>query len=124
MGDAWLADPSMTLQQAATAMELYKAALTKHGKAIPDTIAIRRDIHVSASRDEDQQIKDQVSRQGYRGFNPEALVIGQSQEVAEKFRTFEDLGYTDIIVRNLHSNPESAVKSTERLRQVIEIVNA
>ena len=114
----------MTRKQGATALELYKAGLTKHGKAIPDTIAIRSDVHVSASPDEDQQVKDQISHQGYRGFNPEALVIGQSQEVAEKFRTFEGLGYTDIIVRNLHSNPESAVKSTERLRQVIEIVNA
>jgi alkanesulfonate monooxygenase SsuD/methylene tetrahydromethanopterin reductase-like flavin-dependent oxidoreductase (luciferase family) len=123
MGDAWLADPSMTLQQAATAMEIYKAALTKHGKVMPDTIAIRRDIHVSATADEEQQVKDQVSRQGYRGFDHKALVIGQAQEVAENFRAFEDLGYTDIIVRNLHSDPESAVKSTERLQEVIEVVN-
>lgn len=123
MGDAWLADPSMTLQQAATAMDIYKAALTKHGKALPDTIAIRRDIHVSASADEEQQVKDQVSRQGYRGFDPQALVIGQAQAVAENFRAFEDLGYTDIIVRNLHSDPDSAVKSTERLQKVIEVVN-
>lgn len=124
MGDAWLADPSMTLQQAATAMDVYQSALAKHDKRTPDTIAIRRDIYVAESGEDAQQVKDLISKQGYRGFDPESLVIGPAEEVAAKFQAFENLGYTDIIVRNLHSDPVSAVQSTERLATVIEMAGS
>jgi hypothetical protein len=55
---------------------------------------------------------------GYRGFNPEALIIGNAVQVAEEFLVLGELGYTDIIVRNLHSDQSKALASTERLAEV------
>ncbi len=115
MGDAWLADPSMTLAQAEAAMNVYVSALSKHLKSVPPTIAIRRDIYVAESNDDALEVKASIENNGYRGFDPEALVIGDAELVAEQFRAFERLGYTDIIIRNLHPDPGKAVASTERL---------
>jgi alkanesulfonate monooxygenase SsuD/methylene tetrahydromethanopterin reductase-like flavin-dependent oxidoreductase (luciferase family) len=119
LGDAWLADPSMTLAQAAKAMDIYTAALAKHGRPTPPTIAIRRDVYVAATIDEAEKLKQDIREKGYRGFNPEALVIGDVDSVAEQFRAFSQPGYTDIITRNLHRDPAAAVASTERLADVI-----
>ncbi|MDZ7686039.1 MAG: LLM class flavin-dependent oxidoreductase [Gammaproteobacteria bacterium] len=52
LGDAWLADPSMTLEEAGKAIDIYKQALADHGKDIPDTIPIRRDIFVAENETE------------------------------------------------------------------------
>ncbi|MCH7741750.1 MAG: LLM class flavin-dependent oxidoreductase [Proteobacteria bacterium] len=122
MGDAWLADPSMTLEQAEQAMDVYQSALSKHAKPAPSTIAIRRDIYVAESNEDALQVKTLIENNGYRGFDPESLVIGDAGLVAEKFLAFERLGYTDIIIRNLHTDPEKAVASTERLAQVKSIL--
>lgn len=119
LGDAWLADPSMTLAQAAAAISTYKAALAKHGKEIPPTIAIRRDIYVAESMNEAARVTAIIQEKGYRGFNGEALIIGDANSVAAQFSAFGDLGYTDIIVRNLHRDPVKAIESTERLARVV-----
>jgi alkanesulfonate monooxygenase SsuD/methylene tetrahydromethanopterin reductase-like flavin-dependent oxidoreductase (luciferase family) len=118
LGDAWLADPSMTLEQSATALNIYRSALEKYGKPVPGTIAIRRDIYVAASADEAEKTLSLIREKGYRGFNPESLVVGDAESVAATFRQFGDLGYTDIIVRNLQRDPAKAVASTERLSGV------
>lgn len=118
MGDAWLADPGMTLAQAGKAIGIYTAALEQHKKPVPSTIAIRRDIYVAADAAEAEALRNTINEKGYRGFNPEALIIGDARSVAEQFKAFEALGYTDIIVRNLHRDPASAVASTRRLADV------
>lgn len=118
LGDAWLADPGMTLPQAKAAMDIYREALARHGKGQPETIAIRRDVYVAASVDEAGKMIETIKEKGYRGFNPEALVIGDAASVAETFRDVEALGYTDIIIRNLHPDPSLAIASTERVADV------
>lgn len=118
LGDAWLADPSMTIDEAAKALNMYRQALASHDRPEPETIPIRRDVYVAGSPAEASAALDAVRERGYRGFDPEALVIGTADEVAEHFSAFEKLGYTDIITRNLHSDPAEAVASTERLGEV------
>ena len=121
LGDAWLADPSMTLDQAADSMDVYLAALAKASITVPDTIAIRRDIYVASSTKEAREYSEHINSVGYRGFDPEALIIGTADEVASKFEGFGKLGYTDIIVRNCHHDPDSAVASIQRLADVKKI---
>jgi alkanesulfonate monooxygenase SsuD/methylene tetrahydromethanopterin reductase-like flavin-dependent oxidoreductase (luciferase family) len=118
MGDAWLADPSQTLQQAEASMETYQRALQKHGKVVPDTVAIRKDIYVAENETEANEVKQEIVSSGYRGFNPEALVIGDVDMVLDQFQDLGKLGYTDIITRNLQSDPEKAVESIGRLARV------
>lgn len=122
LGDCWLADPAMTREQAGKAMDIYQTALAKHQKAVPDTIPIRRDVYVAASVDEADELKETIASRGYRGFDPAALIIGDPEQVAEQLRQFEILGYTDIIIRNLHTDPVRAVASTGRLREVKELL--
>jgi alkanesulfonate monooxygenase SsuD/methylene tetrahydromethanopterin reductase-like flavin-dependent oxidoreductase (luciferase family) len=122
MGDAWLADPGLTLAGAEAAMSTYQQALQRHGQRTPATIAIRRDVYVAETEAEAAALRTSLGT-NYRGFDPAALVIGDANEVAAEFQAFEKLGYTDIIVRNLHPEPASAVASTRRLKQVKLLVD-
>jgi hypothetical protein len=42
----------------------------------------------------------------------------QVDEVAERFRTFEELGYTDVLVRHLSNDQPKVLGSLERLAAV------
>lgn len=118
LGDAWLADPSMTLDEARRALNIYRQALASHGKPEPATVPIRRDVYVAESAQDAREVDAQIREQGYRGFNADALIIGTAEQVAETFTAFEDAGYTDIIVRNLHKDAARAIASTQRLANV------
>jgi alkanesulfonate monooxygenase SsuD/methylene tetrahydromethanopterin reductase-like flavin-dependent oxidoreductase (luciferase family) len=54
----------------------------------------------------------------YRGLPAEALIAGSVDEVAEQFRTFGKIGYTDILVRHLTNDQPKALGSLERLAAV------
>lgn len=118
IGDSWLADPSMTLAEAGKALNIYTRALADCSKEIPATIPIRRDVFVAENEAEASAVRAYVREKGYRGFRDEALVIGDADTVAERFAEFGELGYTDIIIRNLHRDPAKAIASTERIAAV------
>ena len=61
---------------------------------------------------------------GYRGFDPDALVIGGAERTAERFRELGEMGYTDVIVRNLVSDQAAALRCIERLARVRELLAA
>ena len=120
LGDAWLAEPGLTLDNASEKLNTYKTAIDHLSKEAPKTIGIRRDIYVAESDKDAREVRRLVEEKGYRGFDSDALIIGDASAVAGAFYNFYDLGYTDIIVRNLHRVPEKALASTERLTQVRE----
>lgn len=122
MGDAWLADPSMNLDEAGRTIDVYQSALARHQRITPKTIAIRRDIYVAESAEDAVQVKNEMASRGYRGFDPDVLVIGTAEEVAARFLSFEPLGYTDIIVRNCHPDWHKALASTTRLGEVRKLM--
>ena len=62
-------------------------------------------------------LQDALGR-GYRGMLAEALIAGSVDEVAEQFRTFEKLGYTDILVRHVCNDQRKVLGSLERLAAV------
>ena len=122
IGDVWLAGPGLVAEPAKRQLDVYLTALSRHNKAVPRTIAIRRDVYVAESSAEAAKLKEKIETEGYRGFNPEALVIGDAESIAEQFSIYGDMGYTDIIVRNLHSEYDHAISSTERLATVVELL--
>jgi len=124
VGDAWLASPDLTLSGAEASMAVYQRALQSSGKPVPETIAIRKDIYVAEDAADAERVRLEVSKQGYRGFSPEALIIGDAEEVADAFCALERVGYTDIIIRNLHTDPDKAVQSTERLARVKSLITS
>jgi alkanesulfonate monooxygenase SsuD/methylene tetrahydromethanopterin reductase-like flavin-dependent oxidoreductase (luciferase family) len=84
----------------------------------PRAVALRRDIYVGQSSSEAQAVLRHAMSQGYRGIPAEALVAGSVDEVAEQFRSFEELGYTDILVRHLSNDQPKVLGSLERLAAV------
>ena len=55
---------------------------------------------------------------GYRGIDPEALLIGSIAQVSEQLSTLQMLGYTDVIVRNISQDQSQCLASIERLSEV------
>ena len=123
IGDVWLAAPSINMDASKRQVALYHSALSACQKPVPDTIAIRRDVYVAKSRAEANEVKAMTASRGYRGFDSESLVIGDADEVAEQLLKFNAIGFTDVIVRNLHRDYDSALASTERLASVIKLLS-
>ena len=48
----------------------------------------------------------------------DALIAGSVDEVADRFRAFGEIGYTDILVRHLTSDQPKVLGSLERLAAV------
>jgi alkanesulfonate monooxygenase SsuD/methylene tetrahydromethanopterin reductase-like flavin-dependent oxidoreductase (luciferase family) len=86
---------------------------------------LRRDIYVGESSSEAQAVLQQALGGGYRGMPEEALIAGPVEEIAEQFRAFAKIGYTDILARPLFNDQQRVLSSLERLAQVrIELVQA
>jgi len=84
----------------------------------PAAVAIRRDVYVGASAEEARSVVQPYIDKGYRGFAPEALVYGSAEQVAEQIAALADMGYSDVIVRNLSADQHQALATIERLAQV------
>lgn len=121
LGDGWLAAPALTPRGARRQLEEYFERCDAHGRP-RGTAAIRRDIYVGRDDDEARATGGSVVEAGYRGFPPDAPIVGGTEQVAEAFGELAAMGYTDVIVRNLVPDPALAVASTERLGRVRELV--
>ena len=117
MAEGWIASPGLTRAEARSQAEFYRERCAAHGKR-PTAIALRRDIYVGESSADAQAVLQQALRKGYRGIPAEALIAGSIDEVAEQFRVFGELGYTDILVRDLTNDQPKVLGSLERLEKV------
>ena len=117
LGDGFLASPHITPDVARQQLRFYWECCDKHGRS-RGTAAIRRDIYVGESAVEADSTGGAVVRAGHRGFPAEACVVGDPQAVAASFLELEEIGYTDVIVRNLVADQPKAVACIERLADV------
>ena len=85
---------------------------------MPTAVAIRRDIFVGASSSEAKKVVQPYIDAGYRGIDEDALMFGSVSEVAAQLAEFAELGFTDVIVRNLSSDQGEALATIERLALV------
>lgn len=117
IGDAWLAGPELTPEQARHWIRYYRERCAAHGRE-PSAIAIRRDIYVGASVEDARSVAGPIVRAGYRGFDPSACTFSSVNEVAAAFREYGAMGYTDIIVRHLTDDHAAVLGSIARLAEV------
>jgi alkanesulfonate monooxygenase SsuD/methylene tetrahydromethanopterin reductase-like flavin-dependent oxidoreductase (luciferase family) len=122
LGDGFLANADLTPEGARTIVEHYRSRCEVHGRR-PTAVAIRRDIHVGADTADAERVAGPVVAAGYRGFDPSACTYGATNEVAERFREYAAMGYTDIIVRHLAEDHREVLASFERLARVRELVD-
>jgi alkanesulfonate monooxygenase SsuD/methylene tetrahydromethanopterin reductase-like flavin-dependent oxidoreductase (luciferase family) len=117
LGDGWLAGPEVTLDQARGLIDAYHERCAHHGRT-PTAVAIRRDVHVGADDADAERVAGPIIGRGYRGFDPDTLVVGGPERVAQTFRALAGLGYTDVIVRHLADEQDEVLASFGRLSSV------
>src|SRR3954465_7436479 len=100
LAEGWIASPGLTPEEAGRQADFYRERCAAYGRQ-PGAIVLRRDIYVGESSSEAQGGLQHALSQGYRGIPAEALIAGSVDEVAEQFRTFGEIGYTEILVRHL-----------------------
>jgi alkanesulfonate monooxygenase SsuD/methylene tetrahydromethanopterin reductase-like flavin-dependent oxidoreductase (luciferase family) len=117
LGDGWLAAPNLNLREARDQLTSYRAACESLERPV-GRAAIRRDLYIGADDAEAKRVADPILDAGYRGMPREVTMIGSAESVAEQMRAYFELGFTDIIVRNLVPDQGRAVASIERIREV------
>ena len=117
LAEGWIASPGLTFEEARTQADLYRERRAAYGKD-PGAVVLRRDIYVGASSVEAQAVLQDALSRGYRGIAAEALIAGSVDEVAERFRRFAEMGYTEISVRHLTNDQPKVLGSLERLAAV------
>jgi alkanesulfonate monooxygenase SsuD/methylene tetrahydromethanopterin reductase-like flavin-dependent oxidoreductase (luciferase family) len=117
LGDGFLAGPESTPADARALIDAYRERAAAHGRT-PSAIAIRRDVHVGATREDARRVVQPIVDAGYRGFSPDALVYGDVDEVAQRFAELAALGYTDVIVRHLAEDHDAVLRSFALLADV------
>jgi alkanesulfonate monooxygenase SsuD/methylene tetrahydromethanopterin reductase-like flavin-dependent oxidoreductase (luciferase family) len=117
LGDAWYAGPDLTPGDLATTAARFGERCALHDRA-PTCHPVRRDVYVARDDRDRARVVDPVVAGGYRGMDPSALVTGTVAEVAERMAELGDLGFTDVIVRQLAPDQADALASLERLAEV------
>lgn len=121
LGDAWIAGPNATPDEAAALVATYRERCAHHGRD-PAATVIRRDVYVGQDDADVRATVDPVVARGYRGFDPHALVTGTPAQVADAFAHLAELGYTDVLVRNLADDQRRSLACLERMSEVRQMV--
>jgi alkanesulfonate monooxygenase SsuD/methylene tetrahydromethanopterin reductase-like flavin-dependent oxidoreductase (luciferase family) len=121
LGDGWIASPHLRPREACDQLRLYRERRAAHGRE-PGIAIIRRDVYVGENDDEATRTALPVVEAGYRGFAPDAVVIGGQERVAAAFDQLDEMGYDEVLVRNLVPDQAMARGSIERLRGVRELL--
>ena len=122
--DGWLASPGLTLDQASAASAQYLERCEAYARP-PKAVSIRRDVCVAESDEAAHAVVADLLERGHRGIDRESLTIGGPETVAATFRRFAEVGYTDIIARNISADQSVALDTIRWLGEVRErIVDA
>src|SRR5437868_1411849 len=117
LAEGWIASPGLTPEEARAQADLYRERCAAYRRA-PGALVLRRDIYVGESSSEAQAVLQHALDRGYRGIPSEALIAGSVDDVAEQFRAFGEIGYTEILVRHLTNDQSKVLGSLERLAVV------
>jgi alkanesulfonate monooxygenase SsuD/methylene tetrahydromethanopterin reductase-like flavin-dependent oxidoreductase (luciferase family) len=117
LAEGWISSPGLTPEEAREQADFYRERCAAYGRQ-PGAIVLRRDIYVGESPSEAQAVLQHALTQGYRGMPAEALIAGSIDQVTEQFRTFEEMGYTEVLVRHLSNDQPKVLGSLARLAAV------
>ncbi len=117
LGDTWYAGPNLEPTDAAERLRYFLDACDREGRE-PPCLPIRRDVFVAQSSDEARRVGDGLIAAGYRGMSAEAAVYGSPSEVADRFAQLGEIGFTDVVVRQMAVPQEQAVESYHLLGEV------
>jgi alkanesulfonate monooxygenase SsuD/methylene tetrahydromethanopterin reductase-like flavin-dependent oxidoreductase (luciferase family) len=121
LGDAYLGGPELTPEQAKRWIDFYRERCAAYGRQ-PSAIGLRRDVYVGATPEEARAVVGPLIERGYRGIDPSALAYGSADEVTEQLRAYEDMGYTDILIRHITNDQAQVLGSIARSGRVRELM--
>ena len=104
LGDCWYGNADLTPETAARDIALYREACARHDRS-PVRIPIRKDVFIADDRAEAEKVGDALIAAGYRGFERGAVAYGDPESVAEQLSVFEEMGFTDVIIRTMSPVP-------------------
>jgi alkanesulfonate monooxygenase SsuD/methylene tetrahydromethanopterin reductase-like flavin-dependent oxidoreductase (luciferase family) len=121
MGDGWLCNFDVPLEDAARQLEHYVGACGAIGRE-PGVRAIRRDVHIGADDADAQRVAGPILASGYRGMAAEIAIAGGPETAAAQIARLSEAGFTDVIVRHLADDQGEVLDSIERLAAVQQLV--
>ncbi len=110
LGASWYGNADLTPETARSQLEALRAAGARHGTR-PERIVIRKDVLVTADPDDARRLGDALVDGGYRGLPREAVAYGSPAQVAEQLAVYDELGFTDVVVRTMAVEPRIAHES-------------
>jgi alkanesulfonate monooxygenase SsuD/methylene tetrahydromethanopterin reductase-like flavin-dependent oxidoreductase (luciferase family) len=104
LADAWLINPGSTPGLVEDKLRLYREALRTYGREDQiSEVVMRRDIHLSSSRDQARREAGALFERGYRGFDAEAmetsLIVDDPDGCIRYLEGMQQLGITHILFR-------------------------
>jgi alkanesulfonate monooxygenase SsuD/methylene tetrahydromethanopterin reductase-like flavin-dependent oxidoreductase (luciferase family) len=118
LGEGWLAAPALPLEGARVQLERYRECCALHGRR--PLAVLRRDVFVGRDDIDARRTVEPILAQGYRGFPPDALAVGDVARVADAFARLAEMGYAEILIRNIVQEQKHALSCIERLGEVRE----
>ena len=121
LGDAWLAGPGKTTQQLRDALSTFREAADAEDRlGRVDVFPIRRDVYIGESDAEAAESTRPLIEAGYRGFEPNVLIIGGPETAVARLRELEKMGFDHTLLRFLPVGQEKILASIARVgRDVI-----
>lgn len=117
LGDGWIASPHLGPDAARRMLAEYEKACEARGRPRGSAV-IRRDVYTGESAREARATAGPVIEAGHRGFPPDACVVGSVDETVDAFSRLAEMGYDEVLVRNLARDPSQALGCIERLGEV------
>ena len=118
LGDGWLGDPGSVFEATRHQLSVYREACEDHG-VDEGAVALRRDVFIGQSATEaNRRMEPYLGN--YRGFDPKALIIGDVALVAERLNEYKEIGFTDVLMRNISRDQDEALATIERMGRVKE----
>lgn len=116
MADAWVISPGWTPDYIADRLAFYRSALEECGRSDDvQEVVLRRDLHLSHSRDAALKEAQGLFTHGYRGFGQQemqdSLIVGGADECINALEQMERLGITHVLFRCALDEPGQAAQT-------------
>jgi len=120
LGDGWLTAQNATDAVLADQLDLYRRTAAAHGR--PCRPVLRRDVHVAETDAEARAHIDPILEQGYRGLDVTRLLVGSTDTVAARLRSYEAMGFDHVMVRHVIGDHDAMLRSFDLLGEVVRAI--
>jgi alkanesulfonate monooxygenase SsuD/methylene tetrahydromethanopterin reductase-like flavin-dependent oxidoreductase (luciferase family) len=124
LGDAWYGDAGVDPRNARVQMAEYVAACERHDRE-PRRMLKRTDVFIADDDAESTRVGQGLIDAGYRGgMSRDCVAFGDPEHVAEQLAVYDEMGFTDVIIRTMAAVPQrQAVRSIELAGEVARLLD-